>query len=341
MGKESSFEVVRTVDFKDYYQILGVSPDADNKAIKKAYQTLAKKYHPDLNQGDKASEEKFKEINEAYQAVSDPAKRQKYDDLRANYQQWQSRGGRGNSFDWSAWQESPGSNRYTRTMTPEEFAETFGDRGFGSGASRGMGGFSDFFSSIFGMGANYADESDDYYSDRIRRPQAGKDIEGEISITLEEAYHGTKRMIEVGGRRIEATVPKGIKNNNKIRLSGQGQAGAKDGNKGDLLLTVKIVPHPVYTRDGDDLSANIEIDFFKAVLGGETRVKTLGGEISIKIPPYTQTGKSFRLRGKGMPILNKSGHFGDFYAKITLVLPEEMSEKEISTLRELSQERNS
>lgn len=329
------------MDFKDYYQILGVSPDADNKAIKKAYQTLAKKYHPDLNQGDKASEEKFKEINEAYQAVSDPAKRQKYDDLRANYQQWQSRGGRGNSFDWSAWQESPGSNRYTRTMTPEEFAETFGDRGFGSGASRGMGGFSDFFSSIFGMGANYADESDDYYSDRIRRPQAGKDIEGEISITLEEAYHGTKRMIEVGGRRIEATVPKGIKNNNKIRLSGQGQAGAKDGNKGDLLLTVKIVPHPVYTRDGDDLSANIEIDFFKAVLGGETRVKTLGGEISIKIPPYTQTGKSFRLRGKGMPILNKSGHFGDFYAKITLVLPEEMSEKEISTLRELSQERNS
>ncbi|AFV01580.1 MULTISPECIES: J domain-containing protein [Dehalobacter] len=329
------------MDFKDYYQILGVSPDADNKAIKKAYQALAKKYHPDLNQGDKASEEKFKEINEAYQAISDPAKRKKYDDLRANYQQWQSHGGRGNSFDWSAWQESPGSNRYTRTMTPEEFAETFGDRGFGSSAGRGMGGFSDFFSSIFGMGADYADESDDYYSNRIRRPQAGRDIEGEISITLEEAYHGTKRMIEVGGRRIEATVPKGIKNNNKIRLSGQGQAGAKDGNKGDLLLTVKIVPHPVYTRDGDDLSANIEIDFFKAVLGGEARVKTLGEEISIKIPPRTQTGKSFRLRGKGMPILNKSGHFGDFYAKITLVLPEEMSEKEISMLQELSQERNS
>jgi len=328
------------VDFKDYYQILGVSPDADNKAIKKAYQALAKKYHPDLNQGDKASEEKFKEINEAYQAISDPAKRQKYDDLRANYQQWQSHGGRGNSFDWSAWQESPGSNRYTRTMTPEEFAETFGDRGFGSSAGRGMGGFSDFFSSIFGMGADYADESDDYYSNRIRRPQAGRDIEGEISITLEEAYHGTKRMIEVGGRRIEATVPKGIKNNNKIKLSGQGHAGAKDGNKGDLLLTVKIVPHPVYTRDGDDLSANIEIDFFKAVLGGEARVKTLGEEISIKIPPRTQTGKSFRLRGKGMPILNKPGHFGEFYAKITLVLPEEMSEKEINILQELHQERN-
>ncbi|UWG98858.1 J domain-containing protein [Dehalobacter sp. DCM] len=329
------------MEFKDYYQILGVAPDADNKAIKKAYQALAKKYHPDLNQGDKASEEKFKEINEAYQAISDPDKRQKYDDLRANYQQWQSRGGRGDSFDWSAWQESPGSSRYTRTMTPEEFAEMFGGQGFEG--NRSTGGFSDFFSTIFGMGAGMGghhgfDDSDDYYADISHRQHVGRNIEGEIAITLEEAYHGTKRLIEVGGRRIEATVPRGIKNNNKIKLSGQGQAGPR-GGKGDLLLTVSILPHTQYTRDGDDLTGNLEIDFYTAVLGGEARVRTLGGEVSIKIPPYTQSGRSFRLKGKGMPVLNKKDSFGDFYAKATIVLPKDLSEKETAALQQLAQER--
>lgn len=326
------------MEFKDYYNVLGVSPDAENKAIKKAYQALAKKYHPDLNQGDKASEEKFKEINEAYQAISDPAKRQKYDELRANYQQWQSRGGRDDSFDWSAWQESPGSSRYTRTMTPEEFNEMFGNQGFGG--ERNTGGFSDFFSSIFGMGAgsyNY-DDSGDYYSDIPRRSQAGRDIEGEIAITLEEAYHGTKRLIEVGGRRIEATVPRGIKNNNKIKLGGQGQAGPR-GGKGDILLTITILPNALYSRDGDDLTGNLDIDFYTALLGGEAKVRTLGGDIAIKIPPQTQSGKSFRLKGKGMPVLHKKDTYGDFYAKVTIVLPKDLTEKEIATLQQLSLDR--
>lgn len=329
------------MEFKDYYQVLGVSPEADNKTIKKAYQALAKKYHPDLNQGDKTSEEKFKEINEAYQAISDPDKRQKYDDLRANYQQWQSRGGRGDSFDWSAWQQSPGNNQHTRTMTPEEFAEMFGNQGFGGG--RNAGGFSDFFSTIFGMGSgmggNYGfDDSDDYYSETPRGHHAGRDLEGEIAITLDEAYHGTKRLIDVGGRRIEAAVPKGIKNNNKIKLGGQGQAGPR-GGKGDLLLTINVLPHTLYTRDGDDLTGNLEIDFYTAVLGGEAKVKTLGGDIAIKIPPHTQNGRSFRLKGKGMPVLNKKDTFGDFYAKVTIVLPKDLSEKEIATLQQLSYDR--
>lgn len=320
------------MDFKDYYEILGVSPQADKKEIKKNYQNLAKKYHPDKNPGNKEAEEKFKEINEAYHAIADPAKRKKYDDLRANYQQWQSHGGRGDSFDWSAWQGSPGqSGTYTRTMTPEEFAEMFGDRGFSTG---GMGGFSDFFSTIFGMGQDSGFESGGYYSDIARQPRTGGDMQGEITITLEDAYLGTKKLMDVGNKRIEATIPKGIKDNNKIRLSGQGQPGTRGAKAGDLLLTVKIAPHSHFVRDGDDLKTNVEIDFYTAVLGGEARVKTMAGEILLKIPPKTQTGKTFRLRDKGMPVMNQSGKYGDLYAKISIVLPEKISDKEIELLKE-------
>lgn len=322
------------MDFKDYYNILGVSPEADSKVIKKTYQTLAKKYHPDVNKGNKEAEQKFKEINEAYHAISDPAKRKKYDELRADYQAWQSRGSR-DSYDWSAWQGSPGAGSNTsntRTMTPEEFAEVFGGRGSSSRRGAGADDYSDFFSSIFGRGQS---SEDDYFSEVRPRARAGRDIEGEISITLEEAYHGAKRLIDVGSKRIEAVIPKGVKNDNKIRLGGQGQAGSKGGKSGDLLLTIKVLPHQQFTRDGDDVSANLEIDFYTAVLGGEARVKTIGGEIIIKIPAGTQTGKSFRLKGKGMPVLNQSGQFGDFYAKVSIVLPEKLSDKEINTLKDL------
>jgi len=318
------------LDFKDYYKILGVSPDADLKEIKKTYQKLTKKYHPDLNPGNKQAEEKFKEINEAYHAISDPVKRKKYDDLRANYQQWQNRGGHG-SFDWSAWQQSPGSGTtYTRTMSPEEFAELFGGRGR---REKGFGGFSDFFSMIFGM--DQEDEEADYFYDLGKQPRKGRDIEGEISITLEEAYSGAKKLISLGGKRIEAIVPKGIKDNNKIRLAGQGEAGVNGGSNGDLFLTVKILPHPVFSREQDDLKTNLEIDFYTAVLGGEARVKTLAGDMMLKIPPQTQTGKNFRLKGKGMPVLNKDGQYGDLYVKTVIVLPPNITAAETEALRKL------
>ena len=183
---------VKSVEFKDYYKILGVSPDADIKEIKKVYQTLAKKYHPDVNPGDKEAEDRFKEVNEAYHAIADPEKRKKYDDLRMNYQSWQNHGGRG-SFDWSRWQQSPGNGTYTRTMSPEEFAEMFGDMGHGSGG--GFGGFSDFFSTIFGMGHQMEFDDDIHY--RIsRQPRKGRDLEGEITVTLEEVYQGAKKLLK-------------------------------------------------------------------------------------------------------------------------------------------------
>jgi len=331
-NRQNHKKEVIELDFKDYYSILGVSPEADSKEIKKVYQKLTKKYHPDLNPGNKEAEEKFKEISEAWQAISDPAKRKKYDDLRANYQQWQNRGG-GSNFDWSAWQQNPGRTASnTRTMTPEEFAELFGSRRSTSGRGFG-GGFSDFFSTIFGMEED--DESADGYYDPRRQPRGGRDLQGEISVTLEEAYHGAKKLISIGNRRIEASIPRGIRNGNKIRLSGQGEGGMNGGTRGDLLLTVNILPDSRLTREEDNLSGNLDIDFYTAVLGGEARVKTFAGDVILKIPPLTQTGRSFRLRGKGMPVLNHSGKFGDFYVKVSIVLPGDMSEKETETLREL------
>lgn len=319
------------MEFKDYYGILGVSPDADIKEIKKSYQTLAKKYHPDVNPGDSEAEKKFKEINEAYHAIADPAKRQKYDDLRKNYQAWQSRGGRG-TFDWSPWQESGGY--YSRTMTPEEFAEMFG------GSTRGFGGFSDFFSTIFGMGSMGEYENDDIFSGMAHKGRRGRDIEGEISVSLEEVYHGSKRLLEIDNKRIETVIPKGIRDNGRIRLAGQGEAGPKGGKPGDLYLNVKVKPHPRFIRNGNDLTINLEIDFYTAVLGGEARIETLAGEVILKIPPRTKAGKSFRLKGKGMPILNQAGKYGDLYAKVVIVLPEKLTEKEINTLQELQKFRS-
>lgn len=322
------------MDFKDYYEILGVDPGADLQTIKKAYQALAKKYHPDVNPGNKDAEAKFKEINEAYHAIADPGKRAKYDQLRDEYLEWQKKGDRG-AFDWAAWQESPGNSTYTRTMTPEEFADLFGERGSFSG---GFGGFSDFFSMIFGADNFGADPHANYYQ-AFHQPAASvRDLQGEISITLEDAYHGAKKIIDLGHKRVEAVIPKGIQENNKIRLAGQGEIGSRGGIKGDLYLTVKILPHPVLTRAGDDLSANLEIDFYTAALGGEARINTLSGDVILKIPPKTQAGRSFRLKGKGMPILNRPGQYGDFYAKTVIVLPD-MREEEIRKLSEIQKQR--
>lgn len=186
------------MDFKDYYSILGVSKDADEKTIKKAYQKLAKKYHPDVNPGNKEAEEKFKEVAEAYEAIGDHEKRHKYDEVRQNYEAWQNNGRQGN-YDWGRWQANPGQGTYTHTMSPEEFAEMFGDFGMGGTFSGPGGGFSDFFSTLFGMddiGQSTRRGRHAGYSQAP--PQTGQDRELEVSITLEEAYHGTIRVIKTG-----------------------------------------------------------------------------------------------------------------------------------------------
>lgn len=319
------------MDFKDYYVSLGVTPDADEKTIKKAYQKLAKKNHPDVNPGDKAAEAKFKDAMEAYQAISDPQKRRKYDELREDYQQWKARGARGD-YNYDRWQPNPGRGSGAgQNMSQEDFAEMFGGGGGRSGGfgSSGGEGYSDFFSTLFGG----SDQGRGYSGGRVR---AGQDHETEVQVTLEETYNGTTRLIRTGEKRIEAKIPKGVRTGSKVRLTGQGGPGISGGPGGNLYLNITVSPFARFVRDGDDLRADLPIDFYKAILGGEVNIFTFAGEVILKIPALSQSGKKFRLKGKGMPNLEKPLQYGDLFLELSIVLPENMSEQEVTTLRDLA-----
>lgn len=319
-------------EFKDYYAVLGVAPDADEQTIQQAYRKLARQHHPDVNPGDKSAEERFKDINEAYQALGNAERRQKYDALRQQYQQWQQQGGSRSGFNWNEWQADPraaagtsGARRsYTSAVSAEDLQDIFGE----------ADPFSDFFSSIFG------DRSDDGRAARTQRaPGRGRDLEVTVELTLEEAFRGTMRTIQIGERRIEAKIPPGVRTGSRVRLAGQGGAGTANGPAGDLYLEIQVMPHPQFERDGDDLRVTIPVDFYTAVTGGTVRVPTLDGAVQLKIPPRTQADRIFRLKGKGMPRLEKPTTRGDLYAQVKLVLPDALSEQEIETLQSLAQAR--
>jgi curved DNA-binding protein len=305
------------MEFKDYYQTLGVSPDADEKTIRQAFRKLARQYHPDVNPGDKAAEEQFKVINEANQVLSDPEQRKKYDALRAQYQRWQQSGGRSQDFNWQAWSTPPGEGVYEHQGSFDDLEDLFG----------GESPFSDFFTTIFG-GARRAE--------RAPRPRRGRDLESEVEVTLEEAFRGTTRALQIGDRRIEAKIPPGVYSGARVRLAGQGEPGRQGGPAGDLYLIIRVAPHATFERNGDDLFTEVPVDIYTAALGGEVRVPTLDGTVMLKIPPQTQSGRTFRLRGKGMPRLNDPNTRGDLYARVRLVLPEPLSERELEAFRELA-----
>lgn len=305
------------MEYKDYYQILGVPKSADEKEIRQAYRRLARKYHPDVNPGNKAAQEKFKEINEANDVLSDPDKRKKYDALGSNwqqYEQYQRAGGQG-PFQW-------GGGQY-RTITPEEFQNMFGGLG-----GQDLGGFSDFFRTFFGGGFGGARANA-----RLRR---GEDIEQVIEIPLEDAYRGATRVLQTDQRRLEVKIPAGVKTGSKIRLAGEGMPGANGTAPGDLYLRVQIAPHPTFERQGDDLHCEIPVALYTALLGGEVSVPTLKGKLALRIPPETQTGKTFRMTGQGMPRLNQAHAFGDLYAAVRVVLPENLSAKERELIEKLA-----
>jgi curved DNA-binding protein len=316
------------MEYKDYYRTLQVDKKASAKEIKKSYRKLARKYHPDVNPGDDAAENKFKDINEAYEVLSDPEKREKYDRFGSEWHKFEHAGGTAQDFDWSQWTSRPGSGTRTRTMSQEEMEQIFGQGGMG-----GLGGFSDFFETLFGGGRSggstggfgFGQAQD--YSQPIS--QKGQNIEHEIEITLEEAFFGTTRTLQwEDGRSIEAKIPKGVKNGSKIRLSGQGQPGYGTGKAGDLYLNVKILPHHLYKREGDDLNITVQIDLFTALLGGTIEVSALDRNVKLSIPPETANDKRFRLRGLGMPRLREPDSRGDLFAKAKVMLPQNLSDKE-------------
>jgi len=322
------------MEHRDYYKILGVDRKATDKDIKKAYRRLAKKYHPDVNQGNKEAEQKFKLANEAYHVLGDPEKRKKYDEFGPDwqrYEQWQKAGGQagGQPFDWGGFASAGGpggSGRYTyRTVTEEELQDLFGR----SGRFSGFGFFDGDGAGDFGGGF------------RATRPRRGQDLEQPLEVSLEEAYHGGTRvlqMTDVGGsiRRVEARIPPGVDDGSRIRLSGQGMPGSAGGQAGDLYLVVSVYPHHIFERRGEHLHVKLPVPLTTAVLGGEAEVPTLDGKVMLKVPPETQNGKRIRLKGKGMPKLNRPDQRGDLYAEVKVVLPQRLSERERDLFRELA-----
>jgi len=310
------------MDYKDYYSILGVSKTATQDEIKKAFRKLARKYHPDVNPGDEAAAEKFKEISEANEVLSDPEKRKKYDQFGSQWQQYEQTGGRPEDFNWSQWQAGPGTSASYRTVSPEEFAEMFG----------GEGHFSSFFETLFGgagrpfTGGEGRTGAEFHYRPR---PRHGRDLEHTLPVTLEEAFHGGSRILEwETGRKIEAKVPPGVKTGSKLRLKGQGEPGRDGGEPGDLMLHIEVLPHERFVREGDNLSLILPVDLFTLLLGGKVTVPGIDRTVVLDIPPGTANGRVFRLKGLGMPHLKKPSLRGDLLVKVEARLPEHLSAKE-------------
>jgi curved DNA-binding protein len=310
------------MDYKDYYEILGVTPGADKKAIQQAFRLLARKYHPDVNPGNKESEEKFKTINEAYQVLSDVEQRKKYDELRTQYQQWQQTGRSQQDFDWQNWSARSGKAENAQYGNAEDMEDLYGN----------ASPYSDFFTSIFGQAPRSSNSRGRSSSPKPRR---GRDIEYEIDLTLQEAFKGTDRLLEIDKHRIQAHIPMGVHTGSRVRLAGQGEPGYNNGPAGDLYLLINILPDKVFEREGDNLHMEVPVDIFTAVVGGETNVSTLDRPLTLKIPPRTNAMQSFRLRGKGMPHLGDPKTRGDLFARVKLVLPDVLTDQEVNSIREL------
>ena len=304
--------------FKDYYNILGVDKKASEKEIKKAYRKLATQYHPDKTKGDSASEEKFKEISEAYQVLGNTEKRKQYDELGSDWEQFQQSGASYDDFvnqrrQYRQYQRQ-GDRRY-------EFAGDFD--GFS-----GTHGFSDFFEAFFGGGGGRAGGRS-----RATYDFPGADVSGEVSIGLVEAYHGTERILEVDGNKIKLKIKPGAYTGLKLKAKGKGQKGS-GGKSGDLYVKVRVEPHPVFKRKGDNLYMDVPLNVFKAMLGGKQEVVTLSGKVNITIPEGAQNGKKVRLKGKGMPIYGKAGQFGDLFVTLNLQLPKKLTPKQKELLKQ-------
>jgi len=308
-----------SVEYKDYYKILGVSKNASQEEIGKAYKKLARKHHPDLNQGDKKSEERFKELNEAHEVLKDPEKRKMYDQLGPNWQHGQN------------FQRPPGFESMHFGGSGADFGSSgfsdFFEAVFGRGGASfsGMGGSGGFSSASFGgRGGNMGGQSP-FGRAFNQQPRKGRDVEANFSLTLEEAFHGGKKVLTlsgapgVGPRSLEVTIPEGVKNGAKIRLSGQGDPGLNGAPAGDLYLKVALHPHPHFHLDDADVIYDLHLAPWDAALGVTATVPTLSGMVEIKIAPGTGSGKKLRLRGKG---LGSGKAKGDQFVRIAVDVPE-------------------
>jgi curved DNA-binding protein len=318
------------LEYKDYYAVLGVSKTASEKDIKTAYRKLARQHHPDVNPGNKEAEERFKTINEAYEVLSDPEKRKKYDELGSRW------------GEYEAWQRAhPGETPPDGAFEPGGFSGAPG--GFGGG----RGGFSyrtvrpEDLNDLFGTESPYSDFFGTFFGGgRPRGPRRGQDLVQPVAITLEEALRGTTRLIEVpaagGSRRIEARIPAGAETGLTIRLAGQGGTGESGAPAGDLFLEIEVLPDPRFERRGADLYTKIRVPLTTLLLGGETEVPTLTGRLALRIPPETEDGRVFRLRGQGMPVAGNATERGNLLAEAHAEIPRQLTDREKNLIRELA-----
>ncbi|MCF8218904.1 MAG: J domain-containing protein [Bacteroidales bacterium] len=315
------------MNYKDYYKILGVNKNASQDEIKKAYRKLAVKYHPDKNPDDKKAEEKFKNISEAYEVLKDPETREKYDRLGANWKQYEhaQAGQQGQGFDPFGGFGQGGQRTRTGNFSQEDFEGFFG--GFGGS------GFSDFFEQFFGGGFDRRAQQQRSSRQKGQSTQA-HNLKGDIYISLEDAFHGTKRILNVNDERLRVSIPKGIKDKQTLRMKGKGQEDPYTGKRGDILLTIHVNPHKFIERHGNDLHTTATMDIFTATLGGTLAVHTLTGQKNINIKAGTDGGKTLRLKGQGMPVKNSTTR-GDFYVKTRITVPKNLSKEEKESFEKL------
>ena len=302
------------MDFIDYYKLLGINKSATQEDIKKAYRKMARKYHPDLNPGDPEAQKKFQGINEANEVLSDPEKRKKYDQYGEN---WKHQEAHQNSGD-------PGNRGYQKQYSNADFEEAFG-----------QGGFSDFFDSMFGDAGR---QSGSRSGSGIRFK--GQDLHAALALQLRDVLETHKRTLEINGKKIRLSIKAGVEDGQTIKIKNHGGEGVNGGPKGDLYITFKIASDPEFKREGADLHKEVAIDIYKAILGGDIIVSTLTGKVKLKLAAGTQNGTQVKLKGKGFPVYNKEGSFGDLYLTYSVKIPENLTAEEKKLFEQLANLRN-
>lgn len=305
------------MDFKDYYKILGVDKKASAEQIKKSYRSLAQKYHPDKNQGNQAAENKFKEINEAYEVLSDTDKRRKYDNLGSSFTNFRQSGGNTNDFNWAEWFEN--NEKKKRAGSARSTVNDF----FANNDTA-----SDFFEKIFGSGFGSKKKSSP-------QPVRGEDITTTVELTLEEAYNGVTKKIVTEGQTIELKLKPGIENGQVLKISAKGGLGKNGGANGDLIINISVKSHKRVIRKGSDLYVEITTDLYKAILGGTSKITTFAGTVKLTVPPETQHGKVLVLKGLGMPLYSNPEMHGDLYVTLNVKLPQNLTDRERELFTEL------
>jgi curved DNA-binding protein len=305
------------MEYKDYYKVLGVSKTANQEEIRKAYRALAIKLHPDKNQGDNKAEERFKEVNEAYEVLGDPEKRKKYDQLGNDWKQYQEAGQ--GAYEWSGYQGAqPGTGG--RAYYQGNYEDIFG----------GEGDFSDFFNAFFGNVGSHGNT-------RKRAGARGQDLSTELEVTLEEAFKGTSRILGIDDQKIRIKLKPGVHDGQELRIKGKGGKGVGAGESGDIYLKIKIVPGPDYYLKGKDIIYTVPVDVYTAILGGKIEVETLAGRFSVPVPKGSQNGRRLRLKGKGMPVYDQNEQNGDLYLQINVVIPSNLNEEELKLFNRLQE----